>query len=127
MTCRTPTNSATPPTEVVERSSRRTGGAPHATHPFGHVISLDGLLTEANGFNCTQGPSAYRTPCLTRKAGVAHVRHRPLGRRGHPRPLFLNLISRSFPKLAHAGPRDAARVRGGGELTVYRYRNGTRR
>ncbi len=103
------------------------GPSRHATHPFGHVISLDGLLTEANGFNCTQGPSAYRTPCLTRKAGVAHVRHRPLGRRGHPRPLFLNLISRSFPKLAHAGPRDAARVRGGGELTVYRYRNGTRR
>src|SRR5204863_400973 len=44
------------------------GPSRHATHPFGHVISLDGLLTEANGFNCTQGPSAYRTPCLTRKA-----------------------------------------------------------
>ena len=103
------------------------GPSRRATHPFGHVVSLDGLLTEANGFNCTQGPSAYRTPCVTRKAGVAHVRHRPLGRKGHPRPLYLNLISRSFPKLAHAGPGDAARVLGGGELTVFRYRNGTRR
>jgi hypothetical protein len=102
------------------------GPTRHSTHPFGHAISLDGLLTEANGFNCTQGPSAYKTPCLTRKAGVARVRHRPIGRKGHPRPVYLNLISRSFPKLAHARPGDAARVLGGGELTVYRYRNGTR-
>jgi hypothetical protein len=94
---------------------------PHATHPFGHAISLGGLLTEANGFNCTQGPSAYETPCLTRKAGVARVRHKPRGHKGHTRPVYLNVISRSFPKLAHAGAGDAARVLGGA-LTVHRYR-----
>ena len=103
------------------------GRSRHSTHPFGHAISLAGLLTEANGFNCTQGPSAYRTPCLTRKAGVVRVRRRPRGSKGNPRPLYLNLISRSFPKLARARPGDAARVLSGGELTVDRYRSGRRR
>jgi hypothetical protein len=90
-------------------------------HPFRHDVTLDGLVTEANGFNCTQGPSAYSTPCVTRKAGVARIRRHPVNRHGRPRPLYLNLIQRSFPKLAHAGPGDRAQVLGGGFVaaTVY--------
>ena len=93
-----------------------------STHGFPRNVSLNGYATEANGFNCTQGPSAYRTPCVTRKAGLATIRHRPLDRHGDSRPLYLNLIQRSFPKLAHAGRGDAARAEGRGFVaaTIYR-------
>jgi hypothetical protein len=96
-------------------------GSRASTHPFRRDVNLDGRLTEANGFNCTQGPSAYETPCLTRKAGAARIRRHPVDRRGRPRSLYLNLIMRSFPKLARAGPGDAAAVLRGGFLaaTVY--------
>ncbi len=93
-----------------------------ATKPFPRNVTLSGFLTEANGFNCTRGPSAYRTPCVTRKAGLATIRHRPVDRRGRPRPLYLNLIQRSFPKLAHARPGDAAQVLGGGFVAANVYR-----
>jgi hypothetical protein len=92
-------------------------GSRSSTHPFRRDVSLDGLVTEANGFNCTQGPSAYRSPCVTRKAGVARIRRHPVDRRGRPRPLYLNLIMRSFPKLARAAPGDAAQVLRGGFLS----------
>jgi hypothetical protein len=100
-----------------------------SVHPFRHDVTLDGFVTEANGFNCTQGPSAYRTPCVTRKAGVARVRRHPVNRHGRPRPLYLNLIQRSFPKLAHARPGDRAQVLGGGFVaaTVYPFGRSGRR
>lgn len=96
-------------------------GGRASTHPFRRDVNLKGLVTEANGFNCTQGPSAYQTPCVTRKAGVARIRRHPVDRHGRPRPLYLNLIMRSFPKLARAAPGDAAAVLHGGFLaaTVY--------
>ncbi len=97
-------------------------GNPAATKPFPRNVTLSGFVTEANGFNCTQGRSAYRTPCVTRKAGLATIRHRPVDRRGRPRPLYLNLIQRSFPKLARAGPGDAAQVLGGGFVAANVYR-----
>lgn len=34
----------------------------------------DGQLSELNGFNCTQGPSAHRSPCAITKVGVARIR-----------------------------------------------------
>jgi hypothetical protein len=92
-----------------------------STRGFPRNVSLNGYVTEANGFNCTQGPSAYRTPCVTRKAGLATIRHRPVDRHGDPRPLYLNLIQRSFPKLARARPGDAAQVLGGGFVTATVY------
>jgi len=101
-------------------------GGRASTHPFRRDVNLKALVTEANGFNCTQGPSAYRSPCVTRKAGVARIRRHPVDRRGRPRPLYLNLIMRSFPKLARAAPGDAAAVLRGGFLaaTVYPRRPG---
>jgi hypothetical protein len=105
------------PSELIIAGNRR------STNPFPRNVSLNGLVTEANGFNCTQGPSAYRTPCVTRKAGLALIRRRPLDRHGRPRPLYLNLIQRSFPKLATARPRDAAQVLGGGFVAATIYRN----
>ena len=96
-------------------------GGRSSTHPFRRDVNLDGLVTEANGFNCTQGPSAYRSPCVTRKSGVARIRRHPVDRHGRPRPLYLNLIMRSFPKLARAVPGDAAAVLRDGFLaaTIY--------
>jgi hypothetical protein len=49
---------------------------------------------------------------------MARIRRHPVNRHGRPRPLYLNLISRSFPKLAHARRGDAARVLGGGFVTA---------
>ena len=93
--------------------------SPTATEPGSlarSVASLHGRLDEANGFNCTQGASAYETPCETRKVGVARIRENPRA------PLYVNLVSRAKPLLAVPGPYDAAGIMPGGRLTVVRYR-----
>jgi hypothetical protein len=56
---------------------------------------------------------------------VTRIRRHSVDRHGQPRPLYLNLIMRSFPKLASARPGDAARVLRGGFLAAVLYR-GTR-
>ena len=104
-------------------------GSPGATRP-GRVAeraapeALRGRITESNGFNCTHGRSAYRTPCLTRKAGLVEIVRDAVDRHGRPKPLFVNLVSHVFPKLAHAQPGDRARVRSSGGLEVTRFRSG---
>jgi hypothetical protein len=98
-------------------------GRPGATRPSRlakRSVGLHGRITEANGFNCTQGPSAYRTPCRTRKAGLIVARHDAATRRGRPKPLFVNLVSRTFPKLARATSGDEARIKRSGYLKVSR-------
>lgn len=77
------------------------------------VISNRGNLGAANGFNCTQGSSAFRTPCLTRKVALGVVKRDVVNRRGRRVPLYVNLISRTFPKRTRAGSGDAAIVAGG--------------
>jgi hypothetical protein len=76
-----------------------------------------GYLTAANGFNCTQGPSAYRTPCLARKAGAIEV----VGPATQG-PYYVNLVSRSKPKHSTGRPGDFARILPRGFLDVTRYR-----
>jgi hypothetical protein len=77
------------------------------------AVSYRGSMSAVNGFNCTQGSSGYQTPCLTRKAGLARVQHDIENKKGRDKPVFVNLVSRSFPKLASAGSGDSAIVRGG--------------
>jgi hypothetical protein len=84
------------------------------------VATFNGHLTETTGFNCTQGPSAFRTPCISRKAGTVQLRREPQ-RNGKTVPLFVNLVSRTFPKRTHAGGRDRARVLRGGSLHLVAY------
>jgi hypothetical protein len=99
-------------------------GAPNATHPSRlakRATLLRGRITEANGFNCTQGPSAFSTPCVTKKTGLIVIRRNVVSHRGRPKPLYVNLVSRSFPKLARAGPGDRARIRRAGGLEVKRF------
>jgi hypothetical protein len=81
-------------------------------------------FTAANGFNCTQGPSAYRTPCASRKVGQITIERRPVNRHGRPVPLFVNVISRGFLKTAQPKRGLSAHVRRGGSLRVERFRAG---
>lgn len=98
-------------------------GRPRATRPARHSIAAEGgYITEANGFNCTHGPSQYRTPCISAKAGAISIKRTSRGRHGRLRPLYVNLVSRSKPKHADAVPGDVARLRHGGLLSVVRYR-----
>ena len=97
---------------------------PHSVSPTGAAkgaVSTGGHLSEANGFNCTHGPSAYRSPCRTRKAGAARISH-TIARNGHPIPLYLNVVCAGAPKRAQPGPNDAMRVLSDGSLVVRRYR-----
>ena len=99
-------------------------GTPGATHPSRvakRSAALRGRITEANGFNCTQGPSAFSTPCVTLKTGLLVMRRDAVSRRGRPKPLYVNLVSRSFPKLARARPGDRARIKRAGRLEVTRF------
>ena len=103
--------------ELIVATSRR------KAEPSGmarKAITYHGSLSAANGFNCTQGKSGFETPCVTRKVGLGKVTRDVVDRRGRDVPLYVNLISRSFPKLASAGSGDAAVVKGG-KLTVHRY------
>ncbi len=105
-------------------STRRDGT--HPSNLASRVISRSGTATETNGFNCTLGPSAFRTPCLTTKAGMAIVERAPRTRRGTPRKLYVNLVSRAFPKLSQArGSYPPARILRGGGLVVKRLRAGS--
>jgi hypothetical protein len=78
-------------------------------------------LDEANGFNCTQGSSAYRNPCITRKVGQIRIRHDPVNHRGHHVPLYVNLVSRGLLKFVQKRA-PAAHLKPGGFLRVDHYR-----
>jgi hypothetical protein len=96
----------------------------HSVSPSGvarSAVSTSGQVTEANGFNCTHGPSAYSSPCRTTKAGAVRIRH-TIAHDGHPIPLYLNVVCAGKAKLAQPGPNDAIRVLSDGALVVRRYR-----
>jgi hypothetical protein len=96
---------------------------PRATRPPKPSVTPEqGYITEANGFNCTQGPSQYRTPCVSTKAGAISIRRTSRGRHGRLRPLYVNLVSRSKPKHTQEVPGDVAKLLHGGFLSVVRYR-----
>jgi hypothetical protein len=98
---------------------------PNASKPSAVIrrsFSRSGLATETTGFNCTLGHSAFQSPCVANKAGMATVESLPKTRKGHPRPVYVNLVSRGFPKLAQARGYPPSRVLDGGSLTVKRLR-----
>jgi hypothetical protein len=92
-----------------------------SSSPFAmRVSSSYGQFGETNGFNCTQGPSAYRSPCLSTKAGLIRIRRAP-SRNGRPVPLYVNLICYVLPKSDQPGRHDSASVLAHGSLAVVRY------
>jgi hypothetical protein len=104
-------------TELI-LSSRRSRTSPDRVAKS--AATFNGHLTETSGYNCTQGPSAFRTPCVSHRAGIAQLRREPR-RDGRPVPLYVNLVSRTFPKRTSARSGDRARVlpRGGVKVLVY--------
>lgn len=102
------------------------GTKPTATGPSRlsrRIVSRSGLATETTGFNCTLGSSAFQSPCRASKAGLAVIERPPKDRRGRPARLYVNVVSRGFPKLAQdRASFPPARVLKGGGLTVRRLR-----
>jgi hypothetical protein len=104
-------------TELI-LSSRRAATSP------GRVVhrsaTLHGHLTERSGFNCTQGRSAFRTPCESHRAGIAELQRVPR-KKGRAVPLYVNLVSRTWPKRTSARRGDRARIlpRGGIKVIAY--------
>ena len=86
-----------------------------------NVISNGGEITEQNGFNCTQGGSAYHDPCNAVKAATAVVKRRMPERGGEPKPVFVNIVMAGLPKLATGQPNDKMSVLDG-EIRTERYR-----
>jgi hypothetical protein len=106
--------------DVVTADARQVydiGGLSHAAYDMNQIVLTQGrrkthpgpvarasaspspALDEANGFNCTHGPSAYQSPCISRKVGEVRIRREPVDRRGRPVPLYVNLICRGLLKV----------------------------
>jgi hypothetical protein len=95
--------------------------SPTAVSPKRSYSTAKGQLTPANGFNCTKGLSPYQTPCNSYKAGQVTITKQPLNNQGLPKPLYVNLLTRSFLKTAQAKRTQQPRIRNGGYLSVVRY------
>jgi hypothetical protein len=80
------------------------------------VASLDGEVSEGNGFNCTQRAS----PCAFRRVGTLVMRKTPR-RHGEAIPLFVNLVLRNAPKQLDDAPGDRIRIASGGGIEARRY------
>jgi hypothetical protein len=80
------------------------GETPTSTAPAGLAkssVQFGGDATEANGFNCTQGPSGYPTPCAVAKAGAIRITQDAVDEAtGLPATLYVNLVSSAKPLLA---------------------------
>jgi hypothetical protein len=85
------------------------------------VISNGGEVTEQNGYNCTQGGSAYKNPCNSPKAATAYVKRRMPQKNGEPKPVFVNIVMAGLAKLDTAHPNDRMSVLDG-EIRTRRYR-----
>jgi hypothetical protein len=87
------------------------------------VTKFQGQATEANGFDCTLGPSGYANPCITHKTGAIRIRHDVVHRRGTPANLWLSVIAGAKPLLAtrvrSSNSVELAAMPNG--LTVWRY------
>jgi hypothetical protein len=112
-------------TFVTSRVILTTG--PKKTHPSKiakTAVRFRGQATEANGFDCTLGPSGYANPCITHKAGAIRFRRDIVHRKSKtPVTLWLNVLAGAKPLLATKVQSSnkvslAAQPNG---LTVWRY------
>jgi hypothetical protein len=112
-------------TFVTSRVILTTG--PFQTKPKGYAkdaVKFNGQATEANGFDCTLGPSGYANPCITHKTGAIRFKRDILHRKtGTPATLWMNVIAGAKPLLA-TKVRNANEVSLAAQpngLTVWRY------
>jgi hypothetical protein len=83
--------------------------------------SLRGDASEGNGFNCTQGPSGFSTPCKTEKSGAIRITRDAVDASGSPVPLYVNLVSSAEARLTEE-VSDRQRVLAlSGDLRVTRF------
>jgi hypothetical protein len=78
---------------------------------------VNGQISEANGFNCTQGNSAHEDPCKARKVGVLEIT------RDAPKTLYVNLVAGMAAQADFKNDHrngDRAKV-ASGFLRVYRF------
>jgi hypothetical protein len=101
---------------IVARSPTATAPDPLAARS----AILDGDVTPGNGFNCTRGRSAYRTPCRIRKAGLTVIKRTPRTASGRRVPLYVNLVSRAKALLLTPSGADRLRALPRGHLKVVR-------
>ena len=77
---------------------------PTSTDPVGVArssVQLRGHASESNGFNCTQGPSGYSSPCIVSKAGAIRITRDVIDpATGAPGALYVNLVAAAKPLLA---------------------------
>lgn len=86
---------------------------PTATDPSGlarNSVQLRGDATEANGFNCTQGPSGYATPCTSVKSGAIRITRDAVDASGQPATLYLNLVGSAKPLLTDERVKRSQRI-----------------
>jgi hypothetical protein len=86
-------------------------GSPNGTEGKPAYATDDGQFTPGNGVNCTQGPSPFKTPCSSYKTGVVTVTQTPLTNAGASKPLFVNVLSRTFPPCRHCAAAARRRAR----------------
>ncbi len=102
--------------------------SPSATRSFGVPFGATkghASFDAANGFNCTQGHSAFSTPCPVEKAGIVRMAYdsitQPRRGRGAQVPLYVNLVAGMSQEFGgHWHPNDRAKV-GHGFVRVERY------
>jgi hypothetical protein len=108
------------PYNVFQRTALVLSEGPRSASRKGwasRVETLNGQISEGNGFNCTQGKSAHRNPCEARKVGIVRVS------RDAPKTLYLNLVAGMAAQADFNGRHrggDKAKV-GAGFLRVYRF------
>jgi hypothetical protein len=83
--------------------------------------SQQGQVTPQNGFNCTLGPSFFQSPCSSYETGAVTITTTPVTNAGLPKPLYVNVLSRAFPKVAQAAKPTAVGIDPGGYLSLVRY------
>lgn len=78
--------------------------SPTSTSPTGvavRSVQNRGDATESNGFNCTQGPSGFASPCHSVKAGAIRITQDVIDpATGLPGTLYVNLVAAAKPLLA---------------------------
>lgn len=86
-------------------------------------VQFRGDATEANGFNCTQGPSGYPSPCTSTKAGAIRITQDVIDpATGGPGTLYLNLVGAAKPLLAkHVKRSQQVLITPADGLHVFRY------
>ncbi|UJA21416.1 hypothetical protein HJD18_15140 [Thermoleophilia bacterium SCSIO 60948] len=106
--------------------SEKPGSVSRSGNPT-KVTKTKGQISDINGFNCTRGSSAHRSPCAIRRPGIMSLvydsKTNPVQGTGADVPLYLNLVASAKGQFGKdPKPGDALRIgRKSGFIKAYRY------